>query len=383
MSDDLLAKVIVFYFPQFHAIPENDEWWGKGFTDWDNVKRGTPAFKDHSQPRVPVNNRYYDQSSLDTIRWQTDLAKQYGVSGFCHYHYWFDGKQLLETPTNLFMQTKDIDFPFCLAWANETWSRRWDGQDHYILQEQTHTPSIEKWKHHFSYLIKAWSDDRAIRIDGKPLFIIYRPAKIQDTGGMFDYWQQEARKYGIDGLYFATMKQSEFPDESCLEHYDAVIQFQPFEAMYSANFSDRRSHRLNRLAQTLISALPQGLENILFRLRKNMSSPTLIDYDATWNRILERPQEPGITTFPGAFVDWDNTARYGRRATIFKGANPERFEYWLSQLVQNVAADTQRAPLIFLNAWNEWSEGTYLEPDTRYGKQYLEALLRCVKKLPQ
>ena len=169
------SKIIAMYFTQLHTIPENDKWWGEGFTDWNNVRRAEPLFDGHFQPRVPLGSNYYDQSHLETIRGQVELAKSYGIYGFCHYHYWFDGKQLLETPTNLFLQNPGIDFPFCLSWANETWSKRWDGRDHDILIQQTHPATEESWLRHFEYLIKAWSDKRAIQIDGKPVFVIYRP----------------------------------------------------------------------------------------------------------------------------------------------------------------------------------------------------------------
>jgi lipopolysaccharide biosynthesis protein len=185
MQSTNLVRLIAFYFPQFHAIPENDEWWGNGFTDWVNVKGAQPQYPGHYQPRVPLGHRYYDQSHVDVLRWQVDLAKRHGVSGFCHYHYWFGGKQLLQTPTNLVLENKDIDLPFCLCWANETWSRRWDGRDHHILQEQTHTPDPALWRAHFEYLSRAWSDDRAIKINGRPLFLIYRAHRVEQIAEAF------------------------------------------------------------------------------------------------------------------------------------------------------------------------------------------------------
>ena len=195
-------KLIAMYFPQLHAIPENDEWWGKDFTDWINVKAAKPQFEGHYQPRVPLNSNYYDQSQLETLRWQIDLAKSHGVYGFCHYHYWFDGKQLLETPTNLMLANKDLDMPFCLSWANETWSKRWDGRDHDILIKQTHPPLKQRWKLHFDYLIRAWRDERAICVDGKPVFIIYRPHNIPEIENMLEYWRELAVEHSLKGLYF-------------------------------------------------------------------------------------------------------------------------------------------------------------------------------------
>ena len=200
------------YFPQLHAIPENDEWWGKGFTDWVNVKKARPLFDGHYQPRVPLDDYYYDQSKLEVLRWQVKLARSYGIYGFCHYHYWFDGKQLLETPTNLMLANKDIGMPFCLSWANETWSKRWDGRDHHILIQQTHPPDEESWSRHFDYLIRAWTDERAIKIDGRPVFVIYRPHRISKIDEMLSYWQDRARQSGLKGLYFIFQKQYDLPD---------------------------------------------------------------------------------------------------------------------------------------------------------------------------
>jgi len=367
------AKLIAMYFPQLHAIPENDEWWGKGFTDWINVKKATKKYNGHYQPRIPFDGTYYDQSKLETLHWQVDLAKKYGIYGFCHYHYWFDGKQLLETPTNLMLENKDLDMPFCLSWANETWSKRWDGQDHHILIQQTHPPVKESWDAHFDYLIKAWTDERAIKIDGKPVFVIYRPHRINEVERMLDYWREKAIQRGLKGVYFIVQKQYELPDASCLKGFDAVFQFQPFESIFAPNFdSDSIRHTWwFRLLQKFPENAQDILRSIQGRIIKEL---TFHDYDTVWKHVLEERPEPGKVTFPGAFVDWDNTARYKERATIFKGSTPERFEYWLSELVDTMEQRNLPENFIFLNAWNEWAEGTYLEPDERHGYKYLEAV---------
>jgi hypothetical protein len=367
---DRNIKLVAFYLPQYHTIPENDEWWGKGFTEWVNVKKAKPLFDGHYQPRVPLHNNYYDLSYIANIEWQVDIARSHGIHGFCHYHYWFDDKQLLEKPTNLFLQSQIRDFGFCLAWANETWSKRWDGLDHHILQLQTHEPSKELWGRHFDYLIKAWTDERAIRIGGKPLFIIYRPYKIRQIENMFDYWQSRARTYGLDGIYFVAMKQFEFHNPECLKYFDGVIQFQPFEAMYSIN--ERNYMRIIR------RCLPRKakiiMEELLYHYNAKYGLPTFYDYDKVWNKIIINTRNADNITYPGAFIDWDNTARYGRRATIFSGANPERFEYWMKQLFSAIVDKPDREPVVFINAWNEWAEGTYLEPDEKFGCDYLEAI---------
>jgi len=373
ISAGLRAKLIAMYFPQLHAIPENDEWWGKGFTDWDNVRPALPQFDGHYQPRVPLNKRYYDQSELETLQWQIELAKSHGVYGFCHYHYWFDGKQLLETPTNMMLENPELDFPFCLSWANETWSRRWDGMDHHILIQQTHPPTKESWDKHFSYLIKAWSDPRAIKVSGKPVFIIYRPHRIERINDMLDYWRVRAEKAGLPGLYFIAQKQYAFPNEECISGFDAIFQFQPFESIFAANSEQRQQSVAHRL---LSQVIPGRIKHVLRMLCYNHKPEklTFYNYDEVWERILEIQTDGPRTVYPGAFVDWDNTARYKKRATIFQGACPERFEHYFTKLVETMPERQIQENFIFLNAWNEWSEGTYLEPDEKYGYQYLEAV---------
>ncbi|MGQ9500028.1 MAG: glycosyltransferase WbsX family protein [Dissulfurimicrobium sp.] len=379
MDKDKKIKLVAFYFPQFHAIPENDEWWGKGFTDWINVKKAKAQFKGHYQPRIPLGGRYYDQSNKDVIAWQVNLAKAYGLYGFCHYHYWFDGKQLLETPTNIFLESKELDFNFCLAWANETWSRRWDGRDHHILIKQTHIPDKDRWLAHFRYLIKAWSDERAIKIDGKPIFLIYRAHRIEKIGEMFDFWQNMAIKEGLKGLYFIAIKQYEFPMPSVLKYFDAVVRFQPFESIYAPNFPDRKVIQ-NKFIQRL-RILPEKVLDLMRAIRYFLfRSLTFYDYEMVWKYLLEEGvKEYDLPAFFGAFVDWDNTSRYGKRAIIFRGASPERFEFYFKKLVEKVAKRPEAERFIFINAWNEWAEGAYLEPDERYGYRYLEALKRCLE----
>ncbi|BCM25279.1 glycosyltransferase WbsX family protein [Methyloradius palustris] len=376
-APDNSIKLIAMYFPQLHAIPENDEWWGKGFTDWDNVKSGVPQYDGHHQPRIPLKNNYYDQSELETLRWQINLAQQYGVHGFCHYHYWFDGKQLLETPTNLMLENKELDFPFCLSWANETWSKRWDGRDHHILIQQTHPATKHSWKKHYDYLIKAWKDPRAIKVDGKPVFVIYRPQRIEKIDGMLAYWRELAVKDGLPGLYFIFQKQYELPNSDCLNSFDAIFQFQPFEAVGSPSYNTR-SIRHSQLFK-LVRSLPEKYQDLLRGLRaKFIKELTFHNYEEAWQHIVEIRPDNKLTTYPGAFVDWDNTARYKKRATIFRGATPERFYFWMKKLVGTMSERKLPQNFIFLNAWNEWSEGTYLEPDEKTSHQYLEALEKAL-----
>lgn len=361
------------YFPQFHVIPENEEWWGEGFTDWDHVRSAQPQFPGHYQPRIPLGERYYDQSQLETVRWQVELAKRHGVYGFCHYHYWFDGAQLLEAPTELVLANQELDLPFCLSWANETWSRRWEGRDHQVLIRQTHPPRRESWRRHYEYLVRAWSDPRAIKVNGRPVFVIYRPHRIRAIEQMLDYWRELALKDGLPGLYFIYQKQYELPNSDCLSAFDAQFEFQPFAAVNSPGFADNTALRssLYRLVRWLPERHQDWLRGLRTRLGRGL---TVYDYDAVWRYITESRPSSSLTTFPGAFADWDNTARYKSRAVLFRGASPEAFAKWLDTLVASMPERGLPEDLIFLNAWNEWSEGAYLEPDTRYGLRYLEAL---------
>ena len=377
MSKSKLVKPIAMYFPQLHRIPENDQWWGEGFTDWVNVKAAQPQFDGHYQPRVPLGFNYYDQSKIETMRWQIDLAKSYGMYGFCHYHYWFDGKQLLETPTNLMLDNKDLDMPFCLSWANETWSKRWDGQNNNILIKQTHPPSKERWKLHFNYLIKAWRDKRAIKVNNKPVFIIYRPHNIQEVHNMIDYWRELALDNGLDGLYLVYQKQYELPDRECLEAFDAVFQFQPFEAIY--DFASSSNSLSSTILVRFFRMLPETAKKAFRSLRSQFANGlTLYDYDSVWEHIVAVRTDPDLVTFPGAFVDWDNTARYKKKATVFQNVSIERFEYWLTRLVKSMPKRDIPEPFIFINAWNEWAESTYLEPDEKNGYDFLAALQRAL-----
>ena len=369
---ELRAKVIAMYFPQFHVIPENDEWWGEGFTDWVNVKKARPQFEGHYQPRVPLDADYYDQSQPEVLRRQAELAKNFGIYGFCHYHYWFDGRQLLETPTELMLKDSSIDIPFCLSWANETWSRRWDGLDFQLLIKQTHPADKKRWKLHFDYLLKAWTDDRAIKVDGKPVFVIYRPQNIPEIADMLDYWRELAHQSGLPGLYFIVQKSFQYP-RNCFHGFDAMFQFQPFETIHSP-FMEGRPNKYSLFGK-LVHSLPERAQDFLRALyARALQKMTVHDYEAVWNYIVQVRNDEQLVTYPGAFADWDNTARYGNRARLFRGASPERFEYWFGKLLESMPERGLPEDFIWLNAWNEWAEGAYLEPDEKFGLAYLSAL---------
>jgi len=375
-ASNLRARAVAFYLPQYHRIPENDRWWGDGFTDWVNVRKASPLFPGHYQPRVPLGQRYYDLTDKDTIRWQIGLAQSYGVYGFCHYHYWFDGVQLLQNPTDAFLSDRSLDFPFCLAWANATWSRRWDGDENAdsILMQQTHRPDRQIWRRHLDYLIRAWTDPRAITIEGKPVFLVYSPQIIVELHNLLEYWREGAQEAGLPGLHLVAMRQHKLLDDRILSDFDAVTHFQPAMAMLMPKRSDGLLSTVS--VERHLRALPPWLKNPLKKVQRMLPEATrFYDYDELWKRALA--PDPGASVrpaYPGAFLDWDNTARYGKRARIVRGADPKKFSRWFRELVGSLSESTPEQRLIFVNAWNEWAEGSYLEPDERNGYGYLEAI---------
>lgn len=369
-------KIVPIYFPQFHEIRENNFWWGKGFTDWREVKNGRPLFEGHHQPRIPLNGRYYDLTMKESIEWQIDLAKEYGIYGFQIYHYWFDGKLVLEQPKELFLSNEDLDIPISLNWANEGWTTRWKGGKTDVIFEQNHEPSIEKWEQHFLYLLDFFRDKRYIKIDGKPIFTIYRPHLVKDIDGMISYWQKRAKECGFDGIYMIAVKSFEIPDNRLLDSFDACMHFQPFEivnspAMLKGTFVRRQLKRL-----------PKKILDVVRSIRiKSEKTYKVFDYDTVCSHLVDSVRNhPAKDVFQSIFMEWDNAARYKERATIYRGCTPERFEYWLDKLSQKVLETNTEEKIIFINAWNEWAEGTYLEPDENSGYGYLEAVRRCVHK---
>lgn len=349
-------KIIAFYLPQFHRIPENDKWWGEGFTEWTHTQKASPRFKQHYQPREPYQDYYYDLTDSSTRNWQGKLAKQYGIYGFCYYHYWFKGKQLLETPFNEVLRTGEPDLPFCLSWANEPWTRNWDGLSGYVLMPQDYG-NEQDWKIHFDYLLKAFKDKRYIQIDNKPVFIIYHPGGIPQCEAMLQYWNQLAIANGLNGIYFVGTLNG-FPIQTQnVKGFDAIIEFEPVYTSVHGRCSN---------IWKVIKDYQQ----------KNM---WVIDYDELYVSLLSRnPPKTKKQVIPGAFVDWDNTPRRKNSSLIFQGANPEKFTNYLSQQILR-SRTLYNSDFLFINAWNEWGEGAYLEPDSRYGFQYLEAVKKALQ----
>jgi len=342
-------KIIAFYLPQFHSIPENDKWWGKGFTEWTNTTKAKPLFKGHYQPKTPLNDNYYNLLDKETQEWQAKLAEEYGIYGFCYYHYWFNGKMLLEKPMENMLNNTNVNLPFCVSWANEPWARTWDGKDKETLMPQIYGDKSD-WENHFNYLLKFFKDERYIKIDNKPLMLIYRTNNIEKCNEMIDYWNVMAKKNGFQGMYIVETLNS-FQNNPVVKNSNAVLEFEPMLTI--------RHH------------LPM-FKQVQRYLRKKLKKLDIVNYDYVWERIINRDVDYGKNKFLGAFVSWDNTARKGEKGLIINNSNSDKFGYYLKKQLEK--ARIQNSKFIFVNAWNEWAEGTYLEPDKKNELGYLEAI---------
>lgn len=364
-------RVIAFYLPQFHRIPENDAWWGPGFTEWTNVRGARPLFDGHRQPRVPAGKRYYDLADPSVWAWQAALAREYGVYGFCCYHYWFKGRLLLEGPLEQMLANRAVDLPFCISWVNEHWTRAWEGKSNRILMRQEYG-GRDEWDAHFRYLLPFLRDPRYIKNEGRPLFVIYRPHTLTDLNDRLDRWQQLARQEGLPGIDFAYQQ----IDLDILGGDDSRfafnIEYQPNYANHDL-FGGR--HRRAKAAKRRLAAL---LDKVGINLEQSrLPGLTKQDYDVTWEAILaHRPTSDKC--IPGAFVDWDNTPRKAQRGTVFTGGTPEKFGGYMQRQILR-AREVYKKDMLFLFAWNEWAEGGYLEPDEDYGTAWLEALREAVR----
>lgn len=345
------TRAIAFYLPQYHPIPENDEWWGKGFTDWINVVRAKPLFKGHEQPRLPADLGFYDLRLPEIREAQARLAAEYGIYGFCYHHYWFGGRRILNRPLDEVLSSGKPDFPFCLNWANENWTRRWDGLGQEILLEQKY--SEEDDRKHIEWLIPVLKDPRYIRVNGKPLLLIYAPQRLPDPGRTTQLWREMVDKSGIPGLYLCKVETfgNKIPPEQW--GFDAAVQFPPHGThvkSIAGNFFKCKAYR----------------ENSVYR------------YDELVSSELSK-ERPAYSFHPCVMPGWDNTPRRKMKAHIFSSSTPGLYENWLKKTVQKYETADPEKNLVFINAWNEWAEGAYLEPDQRSGRAYLEATRRALE----
>jgi hypothetical protein len=343
------VKIFAFYLPQFHPIPENNRWWGKGFTEWTRVTRARPQFVGHYQPHLPERLGFYDLRLPEVRTRQAALARAYGIHGFCYYYYWFGTKTLLERPLNEMLMSGEPDFPFCVCWANENWTRRWDGGEGELLIEQRYGPELDIAL--IEDLIPFFQDPRYLRVRGAPVLLVYRPNAIPEPLATTARWRQAAREHGLPDLHLVAALTFGVADPRPLG-FDAAVEFPP--------------HGDNP-AET-----PCSVERI-----KRDFSGVIADFRAVARQRLAMPS-PKFRLYRTAMAGWDNTPRRGRQAVIFHGASPEAYEEWLRGLVTAARLGHPDHRLVFVNAWNEWAEGAHLEPDSRFGTGYLEATRRAL-----
>lgn len=345
-------KALAFYLPQYHPIPENDEWWGTGFTEWHNVTRARPLFAGHYQPHLPGELGFYDLRVPEVREAQAELARTHGIHGFIYYHYWFKGRRLLERPFEEVLKSGRPDFPFALCWANEEWTRGWDSQTGHVLMRQEFSEQDDR--RHIKHLIEAFKDSRYITIDGRPLMLIYRPTLIPDLMRTSEIWRTEVQKAGFPDLYLCWVESWGVPPGGRGP--------EPFGLDASVGFMPVQGDRLHPPVESL-----RGHRILEYESAAEWAMTLL---DSPWKR------------FPSVMVGWDNTARRARGATIYHGATPDRYEHWLRVTADALAGVREEEKYLFILAWNEWAEGNHLEPDQRYGRAFLEATRSVLGREP-
>lgn len=347
-------RVIAFYLPQYHPIHENDAWWGPGFTEWRNVAKARPLFRGHYQPRIPADLGFYDLRVPETRAAQAEMARAHGVEGFCYWHYWFAGRRILERPFTEVLQLKQPEFPFCLGWANQTWSGVWHGLADKILIEQTY-PGRDDFTAHFQTILPALTDPRYITVDGRPLFYVYSPRHLPDARRFSDLWRELAVSVGLKGLYLV----AEAP-----ESWDPRAH--GFDAAVNTGLLPLLEYR----------PLSQPLQRLRWEWKRRAGRPTIYRYeDVCEGFVLDRMgPAPHATRHICLLPDWDNTPRSSSNGLVLHGSTPELFRRQVRRAVSLGAGQPPAYRLAFLKSWNEWAEGNYMEPDLRFGRGYLEVL---------
>lgn len=353
------ARVIAFYLPQFHPITENDSWWGRGFTEWTNVTKARPLFKGHEQPHLPADLGFYDLRLPESRIAQAEMAAAHGVEGFCYWHYWFAGRRLLERPFDEVLSSGQPDFPFCLGWANESWTGVWNNEPSRMLIEQTY-PGEADDRAHFEYLLKAFNDHRYITVDGKPLLFVYKPLKLPNAKKRFDFWRELAIKAGLKGLYIVGNNLLDFDDAASLGLDGAVVT--------TLGVVTSKSPVVNK-AKWLIWGL---------RKKFALGGPRTIEYKEAIKHLVPDLTKFNFEAYPCVYPNWDHTPRSGRKGLVLTNSTPTLFEKHLKDAVNAISSHDDEHSIIFLKSWNEWAEGNYMEPDSKWGLGYLEALKRVI-----
>jgi lipopolysaccharide biosynthesis protein len=360
-------KPIAIYLPQFHPIPENDIWWGKGFTEWTNVTKAKPRFEGHYQPHLPADLGFYDLRLEETRLAQEQMAKEYGIHGFCYYHYWFNGKRVLHEPLDRKLKNPKEDLPFIMCWANENWTRAWDGGEQDVLLEQHY--SEEDDRAHIQFLLSFFKDKRYIRVGDKPFFIFYKPDLFPNMAKTITIFREEAKKENLE-LYLGCFERWIGWSKEKMQEYDfdAIIEFQPLSRSMRLYKED-----LKKRKQTILKRLENKFRKKLKWESKPSQKDFVVDYEGFVDFDLQynnRGVYPSITPM------WDNSSRrVGQNATMIINSTPELFKYWYQNKIKSKNFEGLDEKFIFINAWNEWAEGNHLEPCQKWGKAYLEAIL--------
>lgn len=361
-------RIITFYLPQFHEVEFNNKHHGDGFTEWVSLSKSKALYEGHNAPRVPLNKNYYNLENDDVKAWQIELARRGGIHGFCMYHYWSDGNLLLERPVEQWLANKALDFSFCLSWANHPWSQHLTGGNRKLIRDQKYGDERE-WEAHFNYLLPYFLDSRYIRDKNKPVFVIYRPNDIPRLNERLDYYNKLAIKNGLnDGIsfifqdpFYANNKKSD------LTKFDYGIEFQPAFAIQNMR------KPLDLFIRKMGGIVVNKLISIIGRqLNVGAKKLEILSYDDIWKKILSH-KPVNNKMIPGAFNDWDNTPRVKEYGLSLSGVSVEKFQKYMSQLIKKTKNEYKK-DMIFFTAWNEWAEGCYLEPDTKNGYGYLDAI---------
>ena len=348
------SKIIAYYLSQMHPTPENDAWWGKGVTEWNNVSRAVPQFVDHYQPRLPGELGFYDLRLKENLVRQMELAQMYGIYAFNWYYYWFDGKRLLQRPLDMYLHSADIQFPFCLCWANESWTKAFFGSSKEVIMKQSNT--VESYRQFIVDIADYLKDKRYVEINGKKLLTIYKPQDVPDCKNTLQYWRDYCEKHDVGELYIVGCWTSDQSDDFIAKGFDAISEFQPGAILGYCDNINKKLPFVNENFSGAVYSYKEIVENKIYR--KNFSKKKM---------------------YHSVMPMWDNTPRRNNRGNlIYHGSTPELYQSWLEDVITFNKDSDLDDNLIFINAWNEWGEGAYLEPDKRYGYAYLDATLNAL-----
>lgn len=351
------TRIVALYLPQYHPIPENDGWWGPGFTEWTNTAKAKPLFPGHYQPHIPSDLGFYDLRLPEARLKQAELARAHGIDGFCYYHYWFAGDRLLERPFDEVLKSGSPDFPFCLCWANQTWSGIWHGAPNRILKEQTY-PGEDDYIKHFHYLLRAFKDKRYIRVDDKPFFAIFKPDEIPDVKHLLDLWRGLAVEAGLKGIHFVGVNHDAHKKKG----------WKPPESLgFDASFTPKLPVMSDWVSKRDV------VKWVRFKWHKLKGYPSIHDHNEVIDQLLPKKNE-SFVDYPCVIPNWDNTPRSGERGLVITNSTPELLRVQLRKAMEVIDDYSDSNKIIIIKSWNEWAEGNHVEPDLKFGKGYLEVI---------